>query len=431
MTQLEFAKKGKITPQMRSVAKDEGVSAQFILKGVAKGRIVIPNNIKHRISKPCGIGQGLKTKINANLGTSKGYSSISNELKKMDEAIKLGSDTIMDLSTGANVGQTRRSILARSKVPVGTVPIYEMVVNGLKRHSSIVGITVEEMFEVLEAQAKEGVDFFTIHAGVTKETIDILKRNRRILDIVSRGGAFLAEWILGNNKENPFYENFDEIIELARRYDITLSLGDGLRPGSVADATDRPQIAELITLGQLQKRAVKKGVQVMIEGPGHVPTNQIKANVILEKALCNNAPFYVLGPLVTDIAPGYDHITSAIGGAIAGSAGADFLCYVTPAEHLRLPSLEDVREGVIAAKIAAHASDIAKGVTSAIDKDIDISVARSKRDWKKQFALAIDSVKPMAYRSSSKPALKDVCTMCGEYCSIKKAEECLKRPVSV
>lgn len=427
MTQLETARRGKNSPEMRRVAKDEGVSVDFIRKGTARGRIVIPKNIRHRVVKLCGIGQGLKTKINANIGTSKDYSDIAQEVKKMQESIRLGADAIMDLSTGSRIGETRRRILEKSKVPVGTVPIYEIVINGLKKYGSIVDITVEEMFEMLEKQAQEGVDFFTIHAGVTREVINILKENPRILDIVSRGGAFMAEWIIGNKKENPFYENFDRVIDMARRYDVTLSLGDGLRPGSVADATDKPQIAELITLGELQKRAVKKGAQVMIEGPGHVPINQIKANVVMEKALCNNAPFYVLGPLVTDIAPGYDHITSAIGGAVAGSAGADFLCYVTPSEHLRLPTLEDVREGVIAAKIAAHAADIAKGVSGAIKKDIDISMARARRDWKKQFDLAIDGVKPKTYRSLSQPALKDACTMCGEYCSMKTAEKYMAR----
>jgi phosphomethylpyrimidine synthase len=427
MTQIELAKAGRTSPEMRRVSKDEGVSVDFIRKGLVKGTIVIPKNIRHRLKRPCGIGFGLRTKINANIGTSKGSSDISGEIRKMELAIESGADAIMDLSTGTRIEETRRRILSRSKVPVGTVPIYEMVINGLKRHGSIPEITPEEMFAVLEKQAREGVDFFTIHAGVTKKTLDVLKRNPRLLDIVSRGGAFLAEWIIANGKENPFYENFDRVIDLAKRYDITLSLGDGLRPGSILDATDKPQLTELITLGELQRRALKKGVQVMIEGPGHVPIDQIEANVILEKSICNGAPFYVLGPLVTDIAPGYDHITSAIGGAIAGSAGADFLCYVTPAEHLRLPTLEDVKDGVIASKIAAHAADIAKGVDGAIDRDANISRARAKRDWKKQFALAIDPVKPGRYRKSSKPASEDVCTMCGEYCSIKTAEKCLGR----
>ncbi|MDD5422752.1 MAG: phosphomethylpyrimidine synthase ThiC, partial [Candidatus Omnitrophica bacterium] len=277
----------------------------------------------------------------------------------------------------------------------------------------------------LEAQAEEGVDFFTIHAGVVRKAVDALRRDGRILDIVSRGGAFIADWMLKNNRENPFYEHFDRILDIAKKYDVTLSLGDGLRPGAIADATDTPQILELLTLGELQKRAVKRGIQVMIEGPGHVPINQIETNVILEKKVCNGAPFYVLGPLVTDIAPGYDHITGAIGGALAGSFGADFLCYVTPSEHLRLPSLEDVKEGVIASKIAAHAADIAKGVKGAADRDRDFSNARRQRNWKRQFALAIDDVKPKKYRGASQPGTQDVCTMCGEYCSIKMSERCL------
>ena len=426
MTQLEYAKRGKTTAEMMLISRDEDVAVDFIRKGVAEGFIVIPKNIKHDIARPCGIGKGLRTKINANIGTSKDSSNITNELKKMEESIKLGADTIMDLSTGSRIEETRRRILAKSKVPVGTVPVYEIVIKGLKKYGSIGAIPVNEMFDIIEKQAGEGVDFFTIHAGVTKKAISILKENPRILDIVSRGGAFLAEWMISNNRENPFYENFDRVIDIAKRYDITLSLGDGLRPGSIADATDKPQITELIALGQLQKRALKNGVQVMIEGPGHVPINQIEANVLLEKSLCNGAPFYVLGPLVSDIAPGYDHITSAIGGAIAASAGADFLCYVTPSEHVRLPTLEDVREGVVASRIAAHAADIAKNVKGAIDKDVSISKARFKRDWKKQFELAIDKTKPAEYRKASIPTLKDVCTMCGEYCSIKTAEKCLR-----
>ena len=427
MTQLEIAITGKVSSEMSQTAEAEGVSAEFIRKGVAKGRIVIPKNNKHPIQKPCAIGQGLRTKVNANIGTSKDFSSVAAEIKKMRASIELGADTVMDLSTGSNIAGTRREILLKSAVPVGTVPIYEIVVNALKRSGSIKDIKVDAMFSVLEEQARDGVDFFTIHSGVTRKALDMLKDNPRILDIVSRGGAFLAEWMIANDRENPFYEYFDMVIAIARRYDITLSLGDGLRPGSINDATDGPQMQELITLGELRKKAIKRGVQVMIEGPGHVPINQIEANVILEKTVCGGAPFYVLGPLVTDIAPGYDHITSAIGGAIAGSAGADFLCYVTPSEHLRLPTLGDVKEGVIAAKIAAHAADIAKGVKGAIDQDIAISKARAARDWKAQFVLAIDKERPRAFRKSSQPGSEDVCTMCGEYCSIKMAEKCLKR----
>jgi phosphomethylpyrimidine synthase len=427
MTQLEIAITGKLSAEMRLAAKAEGVSAEFIRKGVARGRIVIPKNNKHATPKPCAIGEGLRTKVNANIGTSKDSSSVEAEIKKMRASIGLGADTVMDLSTGPNIARTRREILAKSSVPVGTVPIYEIVVNALKRSGSIKDIKVDAIFSVLEEQAGSGVDFFTIHSGVTKRALGILKDNPRILDIVSRGGAFLAEWMIANDRENPFYEYFDMVIAIARRYDITLSLGDGLRPGSINDATDSPQIQELITLGELRKKAMRKGVQVMIEGPGHVPINQIEANVILEKGICGRAPFYVLGPLVTDVAPGYDHITAAIGGAIAGSAGADFLCYVTPSEHLRLPTLEDVKEGVIAAKIAAHAADIAKGVRGAIDQDIAISKARASRNWKAQFELAIDKERPRAFRKSSQPGSEDVCTMCGEYCSIKMAEKCLKR----
>lgn len=424
MTQLECAKSGKITPEMRRVARDEGVSANFMVRGLARGHIVIPKNIRRHVAKPCAIGKNLKTKINANLGTSKDSSSIAHEIEKMKVAVELGSDTVMDLSTGPRIAQTRKSMLARAKVPLGTVPIYEIVINGLKKYGEIKDIEVDDIFEVLEAQAKDGVDFFTIHAGVTKGALELLKSNPRILPIVSRGGAFLAEWMLENKRENPLYEHFDRVLEIAKRYDVTLSLGDGLRPGSVLDATDKPQLAELITLGELQKRALKYGVQVMIEGPGHVPLNQIEANVILEKSLCNGAPFYVLGPLVTDVAPGYDHITAAIGGALAGSAGADFLCYVTPSEHLRLPTLDDVREGVVATKIAAHAADIAKGVKGSIDWDAAISKARRKRDWTRQFKLAIDKAKPKKYRNMSKPEASDVCTMCSDYCSIKISEKC-------
>lgn len=426
MTQLEAARSGKTTAEMKRVARDERVDVKALMRGIARGRVVIPRNRKRSLARPCGIGEGLKTKINANIGTSKDAHSIPQELKKMKEAVRLGSDTVMDLSTGPAIDRTRTAILKASKVPVGTVPIYEIVIKGVARYGAIKDIPEDFMFKALERQAEEGVDFFTIHAGVTKKALETLAESPRILDIVSRGGAFLADWMLSNNRENPFYENFDRVIDIAKRYDVTLSLGDGLRPGAIADATDAPQVLELITLGELQKRAVRRGVQVMIEGPGHVPIHEIETNVILEKALCNNAPFYVLGPLVTDVAPGYDHITAAIGGAIAGSAGADFLCYVTPSEHLRLPTLDDVKEGVVATKIAAHAADIAKGVTGARERDDAISKARAKRDWRAQFALALDDRKPAQFRAVSKPGEEDVCTMCSEYCSIKTAQRCLK-----
>jgi phosphomethylpyrimidine synthase len=347
-------------------------------------------------------------------------------LKKLDIAIKYGADTVMDLSVGGDIKKIRRIILKGSSVPFGTVPIYEIAVNATRKKRDFLDFNIDDILDTLENQAKDGVDFFTIHAGVTKENLKILRKYRRMLDIVSRGGAILANWITKHKKENPFYEYFDEILDIAYKYDVTLSLGDGLRPGSILDATDKAQIAELKILGQLAKVAKKRNVQVMIEGPGHVPLDQIKYNVILEKRICNGAPFYVLGPLVTDVACGYDHITSAIGGALAASVGADFLCYVTPSEHLRHPSTEDVREGVVAAKIAAHAADLAKGIKKAKDWDKKMSIARKKRDWIKQIELSIDPEKARLYRASSKPVLSDVCTMCGKYCSIKLMEECLK-----
>src|SRR3989338_3955271 len=420
MTQIESARKEKVTSEVELVAKAEGLDAKLVAAKVASGRIAIPRNIKRRTSsQPCGIGEGLKTKINANLGTSKGSSDIANELEKMRVAIELGSDTIMDLSTGAKANETRRAILEGSSVPVGTVPIYQMAISSLARHGAIKYMTIAEIFAVLEEQAKDGVDFFTIHAGVTKNVIDTLRSNPRILDIVSRGGAFLAERVLENGKENPFYEHFDKVLDIAKEYDITLSLGDGLRPGSVADATDKAQVAELVTLGELQRRAVENGVQVIIEGPCHIPINQIEANVKLEKSICNGAPFYVLGPLVTDVAPGYDHITAAIGCAIAGAAGADFLCYVTPSEHLALPTIEDVREGVIASKIAAHAADIAKGVKGAMNRDIQMAKARKALNWDEQIRLSVDPERARLLRESSPPSDKEVCTMCGSLCAIK------------
>ncbi|MCX5680216.1 MAG: phosphomethylpyrimidine synthase ThiC [Candidatus Omnitrophica bacterium] len=427
MTQLENARSGRITPEARRIARDENISPENIRKRIAQGSIVLPKNRMRRLLKPCGVGKGLRTKVNANIGTSKNSSDIAYEIKKMRAAIEAGADAMMDLSTGAKVPKTRRAIIKKCPVPLGTVPIYETVINGFKRYGAIKEIRDDDFFVALEDQAKDGVDFFTIHAGVTLKAIEALRKHPRILDIVSRGGAFLAEWMIANHKENPFYNDFDRVIDIAKRYDITLSLGDGLRPGSIADATDKAQVTELKTLGELRKAAMNSGVQVMIEGPGHVPIDEVESNVILEKTICGGAPFYVLGPLVTDIAPGYDHITSAIGGAIAASAGADFLCYVTPAEHLRLPTIEDVKEGVIASRIAAHAADIAKGVNGAKERDIAMSVARGERDWKKQFSLAIDQTKPKLYRKASKPGSRDVCSMCGEYCSIKTSRRCFKK----
>lgn len=422
MTQLEYAKKGHITPLMKKVASAEKVSPGLILSGIKAGRIVITQNKTRRIKKPCAIGRGLRTKINANIGTSSDKSDIGEELKKLEASVKYGADTIMDLSVGGDLSKIRKRILKSSPIPVGTVPIYETVVNAQRKKNNFLNFTAEDIFNTLERQAEEGVDFFTIHSGVTKRTLKSLKAQKRLMGIVSRGGAILARWISLHKKENPFYESFDRVLDIAYAYDITLSLGDGLRPGSILDSTDKPQIDELKVLGQLAQRARKRNVQVMIEGPGHVPLQDIRKNVALEKKYCRGAPFYVLGPLVTDIACGYDHISASIGGALAASFGADFLCYVTPSEHLKHPNLEDVREGVIASKIAAHAADIAKGLKSAVGLDRRMSEARKKRDWKKQISLSLDPEKAEFSRKSSRPLLKDVCTMCGEYCSIKLME---------
>lgn len=405
------------------VAADEGVTEAAIQKGLLSGSIVIANNVKRRIAQPCAIGTGLKTKVNANLGLSSGYSNISSEMKKLKVAVDSGADAVMDLSTGPFIRKMRKKILDSSPVPVGTVPVYEIACDPQK---DFLKMKEEDFVKVVRHQAEEGVDFFTIHAGITLEAVESISAGTRVINIVSRGGALLAAWMKANKRENPFLSRFDDILDICRRFNVTLSLGDSLRPGSVCDASDRLQIQELIVLGKLQHRALSRGVQVMIEGPGHVPLDQIESNVKLEKSICHNAPFYVLGPLVTDSAPGYDHITGAIGGAIAAWHGADFLCYVTPAEHLRLPDVEDVRQGVIASKIAAHAADIVKGVPSALKRDMDISRARAKRDWKKQFELALDPETPRRMRKGSMPKKQDVCTMCGDFCSIKITEGFLK-----
>jgi phosphomethylpyrimidine synthase len=426
MTQLEYAKNNIITPLVRKIALKEGLSPHTVTRRIKEGKVVIPLNKIHNIIKPCGIGYGLRTKVNANIGTSTDKSQINDELKKLGVAVKYGADTIMDLSVGGNLRIIRKEILNRSPVPLGTVPIYEIAVNAQKKRHNFLEFSIDDVLGILEAQAKEGVDFFTIHAGVTKKSLATLKKHRRVLGIVSRGGAILASWINYHKKENPFYEYFDKILDIAYEFDITLSLGDGLRPGSILDSTDRAQLCELKILGELAMRAKRKGVQVMIEGPGHIPLDEIKKNIILEKRICHGAPFYVLGPLVTDVAAGYDHISSSIGGAIAASFGADFLCYVTPSEHLRHPSIEDVREGVIASRIAAHAADIVKRIKSAIQWDKDMSGARRKRNWKKQIKLSIDPDKARYYRASSKPHLSDVCTMCGKYCSIKLMQQCMQ-----
>jgi len=424
MTQLEWAREGIISPQMEVVAQREKVEAEFIRQSLTKGTIVIPANVNHTNLVPCGIGQGLKTKVNANIGTSSDFGSVDTELEKLRVAIDYEADTVMDLSTGGDISAIRRAIITSSPLPIGTVPIYQAGIEAIERHSAIVKMTVDELFAVIEEHASDGVDFITVHCGVTQSAIARLKRQGRLTDVVSRGGAFLIGWMLYNERENPLYEYFDRLLEIANESDVTLSLGDGMRPGSLADATDRAQVEELLTLGELVQRAQQAGVQVMVEGPGHLPLNQIEVNVHLQKSICQGAPFYVLGPLVTDIAAGYDHIAGAIGGAIAAAAGADFLCYVTPAEHLSLPDDEDVREGVIASRIAAHAADIVKGVKGADEWDRKMSVARKKLNWEEQAKLSLSPKRSRQVHSKHASA-GAACSMCGEYCAMTLMEKFL------
>ncbi len=426
MTQLQYAKKNIITALMKKIARDEGINPKEILRRIKEGTVIIPKNVRHAVKKPCGIGLGLRVKVNANIGTSTDKSQLCDEIKKLAVAAKYGADTVMDLSIGGNLRKIRAELLKYSPIPLGTVPIYEIAVNAQKSRGDFLKFNLDDMLDILEEQAKEGVDFFTIHAGVTKKSLGKLKIQKRILGVVSRGGAILASWMARQRRENPFYEYFDRVLDIAYKYDVAISLGDGLRPGSIMDATDMAQIAELKILGELTLRCRRKNVQVMIEGPGHLPLNEIKKNIALEKKICQGAPFYVLGPLVTDVASGYDHINASIGAALAATYGADFLCYVTAAEHLRHPSIEDVKEGVIASRIAAHAADIAKRVKSAVQWDRDMSIARKRRDWKKQIKLSIDPDKANYYRISSRSRLTDVCTMCGKYCSIKMMEDCVR-----
>ncbi len=424
MTQIEEARKGNITPSLRKVAEDEGFTADAILYSVAQGKIVIPHNPNHTSIHPVGIGQKLRTKVNVNIGTSVDFPQEEEELKKVEISLKYQTDTLMDLSTGGDVTKIRKRILEKAPIPLGTVPIYQAALQTIEQQNSIVNMKEDDLFSVIETQATEGVDFMTVHAGLTSRAIDRLKNQGRVADVVSRGGAFHLAWMLHNTKENPLYAHYDRLLEIAHKYDITLSLGDGLRPGSILDATDRPQIEELLTLGELVKRAWEQNVQVMVEGPGHIPLDQVEMNIKLQKRVCYEAPFYVLGPLVTDIAPGYDHIVSAIGGAIAAAAGADFLCYVTPSEHLGLPSVEDVKEGLIASQIAAHAADIVKGVKGALERDLKISEARKKLDWEKQQNLALDPHKFKNIRKERKTQSK-ACSMCGEFCAMQIVSEFL------
>ncbi|MBW1863317.1 MAG: phosphomethylpyrimidine synthase ThiC [Deltaproteobacteria bacterium] len=426
MTQLAKARAGITTPEMKSVAEKEQVDELWLRDKIAEGRIVIPANERHEGLVPCGVGEGLLIKVNANIGTSADKDILEEELAKLKASIEAGADTVMDLSTGGDIGLCRREILEKSPIPVGTVPIYQAVVETVNEQGGLIHLTADKIFDVIEKQAADGVDFITVHCGVTRSAIEMLKNQGRVTDIVSRGGAFLTTWMLHHDRENPLYEDFERLLSIAKKYDVTLSLGDGLRPGCLADATDGAQIHELMTLGQLTKRAWEEDVQVMIEGPGHVPLDQIRANVLLQKQLCHKAPFYVLGPLVTDIAAGHDHVACAIGGAVAGEAGADFLCYVTPTEHLCLPGVDDVREGVIVTKIAAHAADIARGHKLSIERDRKMSVARKNLDWDTQMELVIDPQKAKRLRKENPPDEDDVCTMCGKYCAIKQVKEYFK-----
>lgn len=426
MTQLEIARAGKLSPEMKIVAEQEHLDPEFVRSGIEAGTIVIPRNVHHNLDKPCGVGAGLRTKVNANIGTSADFPNVEDELEKCRIAVEAGADAMMDLSTGGDLAAVRKAIVDNCPVPLGTVPIYEAAVKAAD-NGSVVDLSEDDLFRVIERNAEDGVDFLTIHCGITQESVGRLQSQGRIADVVSRGGAFLVCWMLANGRENPLYARFDDLLDICRKHDVTLSLGDGMRPGCLADATDRTQIQELIILGELVDRCRKAGVQAMVEGPGHVPMQQVITNVQIQKSLCKGAPFYVLGPLVTDVAPGYDHITSAIGGAIAAAAGVDFLCYVTPSEHLGLPGPDEVREGVIASRIAAHAGDIAKGIKGAIDWDREMSVARKALDWDKQMELAMDPIKFRKFRTERATEAEKVCSMCGKYCAMKVVDDYLHK----
>lgn len=425
-TQMKAALEGYETEEMRLVAEEEGESPQSIRMRVAEGSVIITRNIVRENVHPIGIGKGLRIKVNANIGTSPDLCDINLEMEKASVAVKYGADTIMDLSTGGNLDEIRRAILKTVKVPVGTVPIYQAAIEAARNKGSIVYMSEDDIFNVIERHAKDGVDFMTVHCGVTKDIVEKLAKQPRLMGIVSRGGVFLAAWMLHNSEENPLYKNYDYLLEIAAKYDFALSLGDGLRPGCIFDSTDYFQIQELLTIGRLVERARQAGVQAMVEGPGHLPLNHVEANVKLAKAICKEAPFYVLGPVVTEIAPGYDHIVAAIGGALAGLAGADFLCYVTPSEHLGLPTVEDVRDGVIAARIAAHAADIVRLGPKAAAKDLEMAKARASLNWKKQIENAIDPKRAMEIRGRVKLTSPETCSMCSEYCAIKLLKDALR-----
>ncbi|MDR3071438.1 MAG: phosphomethylpyrimidine synthase ThiC [Endomicrobium sp.] len=418
MTLMETAKNKKVNDLITTIAEIENLKEEFIRAGIAAGTIVVPKNINRYFKKIAAIGLGLKTKVNANIGTSPEHVDLAEELLKVDAAVKAGADAVMDLSTGGNLTQIRKEILAASPVQVGTVPIYEAACRTVAKGKKISQIEGELLFDVIEEQAQQGVDFMTVHCGINKANVEILNRQNRLTGIVSRGGSFLVKYINATGKENPLFEQYGRLLQIAKKYDVTLSLGDGFRPGCIQDASDGPQIAELSVLGDLVLMARESGVQSMIEGPGHIPINQVEANVIIAKRLGHGAPLYFLGPLVTDIAPGYDHITSAIGGALAASYGVDFICCVTPAEHLRLPDVHDVHEGVVSAKIAGHAADIVKDVNGAKKHDDEMSKYRKDRNWEKQKEFCIDPIKFAKERAKLPSLQQDVCTMCGKFCSM-------------
>ena len=415
-TQMEAAKKGIITPEMKTVAEKEYKTPEEIMQSVAKGEVCIPCNINHTSISAEGIGAGLRTKINVNLGISGDCKNYDVEMQKVDMALKFGAEAIMDLSNYGKTNTFRQELVKKSPAMIGTVPMYDAI-GYLEK--DLLEITAEDFLKVVRAHAEEGVDFMTIHAGINRRAVEAFMRDKRKMNIVSRGGSLLFAWMMMTGNENPFYEYYDKVLDILEEFDVTISLGDALRPGCIDDATDAGQISELIELGALTDRAWARNVQVMVEGPGHMAMNEIAANMKLQKRICHNAPFYVLGPLVTDIFPGYDHITSAIGGAIAAASGADFLCYVTPAEHLRLPDINDVKEGIIASRIAAHAADIAKGIPHARDKDNEMAEARHQVDWEKMFEIAVDGEKARAYFESTPPADRHTCSMCGKMCAVR------------
>ncbi len=414
-TIMEIARRGGSDPRFKKAAEREGVTERFLIDGLASGRIVMPCNPVHD-PVPAAIGEGLSVKVNANIGTSRDMPDIEPELKKMDVAVKYGTDAVMDLSTGGDIDAIRRTLLDRCPVMMGSVPVYEVGLTAARKNA-VVEMTEDDIFRGIEMHAKDGMDFMTVHCGITMETVRWIKKSARLMDVVSRGGSFLTAWILHNEEENPLYRNFDYLLELARKYEFTLSLGDGFRPGCIHDASDQAQISELMTLGHLVRRAREAGVQAMVEGPGHMRMDEIAANMKMEKTLCDRAPFYTLGPLVTDIAPGYDHITAAIGGAIAAANGADFLCFVTPAEHLSLPDVDDVKEGVIASKIAAHAADLTRGI--GVERDDAMARARKALDWPGMYDVCIDEEKARRYRARGCTEESEGCSMCGDVCAVK------------